>query len=84
MLLLAAASSKDDLIDMLKKEIQEYDTATGKAKDEAWDKLQLTCVVVMSKRIVPSIDDVARVSKEMKAKKAMMDVLDSNNQNNMN
>mgnify|MGYP003606608423 CR=1 FL=1 len=76
LLMLAAAATPDDLVEMLEKDIKRYQSSSGKQQKEAFDRLQLTCVIVMSKRLVPNMESVRSVIKEMEKTKSMIDLLD--------
>jgi len=87
MMLLAASLSKEDILDKLREDLAKYDALpTGKAKEEAYDSVEMDCVILMTKRVAPDAVAAAKVGKEMDELEALRSVsqYNSNNNNNKN
>lgn len=79
MLNLSAALPHDMLIELLQDSINDYKNAKkGSAQKDAFDKVCMASLLVASKRIVPSIDDVKDVAQRMKEHEKMMDLMNPN------
>ena len=65
MLTLGAMASKDDLVTVLEKEIRDYRKAeSDQEKDEVYSKIELSCSLLLSKSVAPTMNDVDRVHQE--------------------
>lgn len=70
------------LIESLKKDIEKYEKAfTGVEKAEFLDELQIKCLIVATKRMVPNLESVEEVSDRFDSLEKLFELLDGGIQN---
>lgn len=81
-LMMSAAMSAESLVEMLEKDIEKYKLSSSEDKQKNFDSLQITCLLIVTKRVVPTLKDVTKVSEQMKQHRSMLDFLNGGNNKN--
>ena len=65
MLMAAAVLSNEDIISRIRTSLKRYDDAIGdEERESAFEKLQIDCALLMTRRIAPTMEDAIRVAQE--------------------
>lgn len=81
-LMMSAAMSAESLVEMLEKDIEKYKLSSSEDKQKNFDSLQITCLLIVTKKVVPTLKDVTKVSEQMKQHRSMLDFLNGGNNKN--
>lgn len=81
-LMMSAVMPDEDLVKMLEKDIEKYKLSSLEDKQKNFDSLQITCLLIVTKRVVPTLKDVTKVSEQMKQHRSMLDFLNGDNNKN--
>lgn len=81
-LMVAAATPVSTLIEALKEGIKTYEDASSKTeRATALDKLQVTCLLMAAKRVVPTMDSVENISQKVESLEKISKLIQGGNQN---
>ena len=81
-LMVAAATPASTLIKALKESIKTYEDASSETeRATALDKLQITCLLMATKRLVPTMDSFENISQKMESLEKISKLIQGNNQN---
>lgn len=82
MLLTAALMDTDDLINLLKTALKDYENATPDKKEDALETLQMHCALLMTKRIAPTVEEAMKLGQRMDEHTSMLKILNSDKNKN--
>lgn len=76
MLKLAASLKKEEILTLLREGIKKYDSSySEKSKEDALNMVEFSCVLFMSKRLVPNADKLKEVTQDLRSMENMMKLI---------